>query len=142
MAERDDALMEAYIDNAVTYKWFYDGRLQYATKNNSYELKNSNIGHYVAVKVLYGDEVIVSEEFLIEEAKITGLLGDVNEDGIVNIIDATTVQKYLASLLTLTDTQKKLADVDSNGTVNIIDATTIQKHLAGIETGYAIGEAI
>ena len=142
MAERDDALMEAYLDNAVTYKWFYDGRLQYTTKNNSYELKNSNIGHYVAVKVLYGDEVIVSEEFLIEEAKITGLLGDVNEDGIVNIIDATTVQKYLASLLTLTDTQKKLADVDSNGTVNIIDATTIQKHLAGIETGYAIGEAI
>ena len=142
MAELDEELMEAYLNDDIKYKWFYDGRLQVVTKNNSYEIKKGMVGHYIGVKVVYGDKSVSSDEFKIEEATTIGLLGDATEDGIINIMDATAVQKYLANLSELSETGLKLADVDGNGIVNIIDATAIQKYLAGLETGYAIGEAI
>lgn len=142
MAELDDELMEAYLNGDVVYKWFYDGRLKLTTQSNVYEIQKSMIGHYIAVKVVYGDKSVVSEEFQIEEAKNTGLLGDATEDGIINIMDATIVQKYLAGLQELTASQLRLADVDGSGIVDIKDATAIQKYLAGLDIGYAIGKPI
>ncbi len=59
-------------------------------------------------------------------------VGDVNCDGRINILDATLIQKYLASMVTITDEQKKYADFDFNGRVNILDATKIQKYLVGL----------
>lgn len=58
------------------------------------------------------------------------LVGDVNLDGQVSIIDATTVQQYLAKFLDLSDIQKKVADTDGDGTITITDATVIQQYLA------------
>ncbi len=71
---------------------------------------------------------------------VTGLLGDANCDGKVNIKDATEIQKHIAGLVTLSETGLTLADVDNNSNVNIKDATAIQKHIAGMETGFPIGE--
>lgn len=73
---------------------------------------------------------------------VTGLLGDANEDGKVNIKDATLIQKSIANLTTLTDNGESLADADLNTKINIKDATAIQKHIAGIETGFPIGEPL
>lgn len=73
---------------------------------------------------------------------VTGLLGDANEDGKVNIKDATLIQKSIANLTTLTKTGEALADADLNTKINIKDATAIQKHIAGIETGFPIGEPL
>ena len=75
-------------------------------------------------------------------SKPVGLLGDSNGDSVVNIKDATEIQKHLAGIVTLTTDGLFFADADSNKTVNIKDATAIQKHLAGISTGYDIGEYI
>ena len=69
------------------------------------------------------------------------MLGDANEDGKVNIKDATLIQKSIANLTTLTETGEALADADLNTKINIKDATAIQKHIAGIETGYPIGKS-
>ena len=142
MAELDDELMEAYFNDEVTYKWFYDGRLWFVTKNNTYKIENSTVGHYIAVKVCYGDKSVVSEEVQIKPITKTGLLGDANQDGMVNVIDATAIQKYLVNLQELTDAGLTLADVDSSNIVNVMDATAIQKHLAGLDSKYKIGEYI
>ncbi len=75
-------------------------------------------------------------------AKPVGLLGDSNEDSLVNIKDTTAIQKHLAGIITLTQDGLFFADADLNNTVNIKDATAIQKHLAGIDTGFDIGEYI
>lgn len=77
-----------------------------------------------------------------EQPDSYGLLGDANEDGIINIMDATVIQKHLVSIEELSATGSILADVDSNGIVNIMDATLIQKYLAGLETEYKIGELV
>ena len=58
--------------------------------------------------------------------------GDVDLDGVVSVIDATTIQKNLASLLTLNELQMKLADTDGDGYVTVLDATRIQKWLASL----------
>ena len=73
---------------------------------------------------------------------IIGLLGDANEDGKINIKDATLIQKSIANLTTLTEAGEELADADLNTKINIKDATAIQKHIAGIETGFPIGEPL
>ena len=53
--------------------------------------------------------------------------GDVNRDGVVDIIDATLVQKYSVDKATLDNEQKILGDVNGDGEVDIIDATLVQK---------------
>ncbi|MBQ6153975.1 MAG: CotH kinase family protein [Ruminococcus sp.] len=58
--------------------------------------------------------------------------GDVDLDGVVSVLDATMIQKKLASLLTLSELQMSLADTDGDGYVTVLDATRIQKWLASL----------
>lgn len=71
-----------------------------------------------------------------------GILGDVNDDGKVNIKDATLIQKAAAKIIELTDDEKLRADVNADNKNNVKDATAIQKFVAKIETGFPIGEPI
>lgn len=71
-----------------------------------------------------------------------GIVGDSNFNKAVNVKDATSIQKHVAGLITLTEPGLTLADADSNGKVNVKDATAIQKYVAGIETGLPIGEYV
>ncbi|MBR3987879.1 MAG: dockerin type I repeat-containing protein [Clostridia bacterium] len=70
------------------------------------------------------------------------LMGDVTSDGAVKIQDATLIQKALAKLAELDESQNAVADVTEDGKVNIKDATAIQKFLAKIETPYKTGQLI
>ena len=54
--------------------------------------------------------------------------GDVNNDGVVDILDATLIQKFAVDKATLTDEQKEVADVNGDGVVDILDSTDIQKY--------------
>lgn len=63
-------------------------------------------------------------------------VGDADENGKINIKDATLVQKFVAGLLDLSGQAQKLADVDANGKVNVKDATLIQKFVAGLVNGF------
>ena len=64
------------------------------------------------------------------------LLGDVNGDGQVTVVDATLIQKYISGLVTFSDTQKAAADVNGDGSVSVIDATLIQKYIAGLISNF------
>ena len=57
-----------------------------------------------------------------------GILGDVNGDGIVNVKDASAIQKYAAEMTV--ELNLKLADFNKDGCVNVKDATDIQKTTA------------
>lgn len=59
-------------------------------------------------------------------------IGDANEDGKLNIKDATHIQKSTAGILTLGFSATLKADADFNSVVNVRDATHIQKKLAGL----------
>ena len=64
------------------------------------------------------------------------MLGDVNGDGNISVLDATLIQKYIAGLVTFSDTQKAAADVNGDGSVSVLDATLIQKYIAGLISNF------
>ncbi len=57
-------------------------------------------------------------------------VGDVNRDNVININDATMIQRYLAKYNDFDDEQLILADATGDGLVTIKDATEIQKYIA------------
>ena len=66
------------------------------------------------------------------EPETAAIVGDADMNSIINVKDATLIQKHVASITTLTDTALDCADADRNGDVNVKDATTVQKFVAGI----------
>lgn len=68
-------------------------------------------------------------------------LGDVDGDETVTIIDATCIQRHLASIPTYAYIEKA-ADTDEDGEVTIIDATCIQRWLVDLPSNDRIGQLI
>lgn len=58
--------------------------------------------------------------------------GDVDGNGIVNIIDALFIAQYTVNLRTLTQAQRAAADVNGDDIVNIIDALFIAQYTVGL----------
>ena len=59
------------------------------------------------------------------------VVGDVDGDGALSIMDATEIQLVIAKLKNwLSDNAKALADVDNDGGISVLDATAIQLKLA------------
>ncbi len=58
------------------------------------------------------------------------ILGDVNEDGKVNTLDAVKILQYVAKKTTLTDNQKLAANTNRDGKVNTLDAVKILQYVA------------
>ena len=59
------------------------------------------------------------------------VIGDINGDNSVDILDATLAQKHSAGKADLTEEQLAVADVNNDKNVDILDATEIQKFAAG-----------
>ncbi|MBQ2943594.1 MAG: starch-binding protein [Ruminococcus sp.] len=70
------------------------------------------------------------------------MLGDVDSNTIVNIKDATIVQKAIAGLAVFNETERFVADVDMDGNVTIKDATLLQKYVAEVLGSTLIGTMV
>lgn len=57
---------------------------------------------------------------------------DVNMDGVINVVDATLVQKYIVGLEEFDDYTFKIADTNGDGTISVVDATNIQKKIVNL----------
>ena len=69
-------------------------------------------------------------------------IGDVDGDGEVTIIDATYIQRHLASIPIPFVLNEVIADTDEDGLVSIMDATYIQRWLAHMKSNDHIGKPI
>lgn len=76
-------------------------------------------------------EVNVDKKDVNLDVKIT-VPYDVNMDGVINVVDATLVQKYIVGLEEFDDYTFKIADTNGDGTISIIDATNIQKKIVNL----------
>ncbi len=68
------------------------------------------------------------------------IYGDVDMNSIVEIVDATLVQRHLAQVITLSEEEQIRAKVDGTSTVNITDATYIQRFLAKLIDKFPVEE--
>jgi len=147
------AELVGYDDNSITFAvTLGNGVTKDITFTDTYIIDGNNY---------YTDRIVVSEDgvanlyvelddnFEVPFMRIFGcpvdfesdcIIGDADENGTVNIKDATIIQKHVADFVTLKGVGKAVADVDGNDFVNVKDATAIQKYVAGIETGYPIGK--
>ena len=109
--------------------------------------KDSNFKVVTAYPVDYSQLIDITSTSGFENMKLSGritlneptetiLYGDVNNDGVVNVIDATLVQKHAADLITLSDEQIKRADVNFDGIVNVHDSTLIRKFAANLISSF------
>ena len=62
---------------------------------------------------------------------VSYLMGDVDNDGRMTIIDATRVQRMLAGMIGLNARGMCVSDMDSDADVSVFDVTRIQRLLAG-----------
>ncbi len=69
-------------------------------------------------------------------------IGDVDLDGNIAVIDATMVQRKVASLQELAANSAIAADSDKSGDITITDATYIQRHVARLVGTANVGEKI
>lgn len=93
-------------------------------------------GTYV-VKVGYykdGEFAIMEDEFVVGETveDTTYTLGDVDNDGVVTVLDALCTVQAVAGINELTNTQILAADVDKDNLVTVLDALDIAKYIAGL----------
>ena len=74
------------------------------------------------------------------------ILGDVDGNGIVDLVDASYIQRYDAQMAVPSDVEMNImnGDVDGDGQITILDATCIQRYCAkiGNYTKWGIGEPV
>lgn len=118
---------EITVDEAGSYIFYVNGSNTLAYKVRVFEKNNTEVPTKPSTG---GNDVAPTEPLPTPPEVSTYEKGDANKDGRVNIIDATTIQKHLAQLITLDESNLVLADANGDGRVNILDATHIQKFLA------------
>lgn len=119
----------------VEYDFAINGKSVQKSSLNTYSWKPTKDGEYkisVTVKDSKNNTFTSTKLFVIGEDEDKHELGDVNLDGVINILDATEIQKHLVDLVVLNSKQLSLADINRDGIVSILDSTDIQKLLAGI----------
>ncbi|MGN0171898.1 MAG: cohesin domain-containing protein [Acutalibacteraceae bacterium] len=60
-----------------------------------------------------------------------GVLGDMNDDGTLDVSDSLALYMYVSGQQLLTTEQKALADVDRNGTLDLADALLLYRVVSG-----------
>lgn len=122
---------EAYNSTGnVEYEFAVNGNTVQKSSSDSYSWTPSESGTYqlsVTATDSNGDTVTKNVSYTIGSQEQKYELGDVNLDGVVNIKDATEIQKYGVELVSLNTLQLSLADFNKDGLVNISDATEIQR---------------
>ena len=75
-------------------------------------------------------------EYTVEDSQQNIVLGDVDGDSKVSVMDATLIQMYKAQMIELSDEQLSRGDTDKDSVVSVMDATLIQRLVAQLIEGF------
>ena len=143
----DEITAHAKPDDGYVFKGWYHVRIEWGPSDELPKYEGDMISadpdftYKPGVTVIEGDEEPLRYICAVFE-KQTGILGDVDGDGKVTIVDATYIQKKLASIPLTITIDAAIADTDADGAVTIIDVTYIQKWLATLPSNDKIGKPI
>ena len=92
------------------------------TKDNQNENLNSKTNFVATGDILKVDE----KEYTVI------VLGDLNSDGLLNVIDLAKLKKYITEIENLDEKYKLSADINQDETVNIIDSVRAKQYITGL----------
>ena len=70
------------------------------------------------------------------------MIGDADNDREISVLDATTIQRFIADLIGEDQILLSASDADGDQAVTVLDATAVQRWIAGFEAGKDIGKII
>jgi hypothetical protein len=107
--------------------------------NAKFMLSNYANGNILSTNTSYSKDYAID----VSKAKLNFVVvnksstkGDVNSDGRINSNDALIVLQASTNIISLSDSQKKLADVTGEGSVNSSDALKILQYATGKITSF------
>ncbi len=119
-----------------------NGTYKDAITGNTFTVSGGKITGSVGntgVAVIYENNATPTEKPT--DPPVTYVLGDIDETGEVDNVDATYILRYAIGVVkSITDKQVLEGDVDGDKAVTVIDATYIQRYAVKMSTPYAIGE--
>ncbi len=86
----------------------------------------------VSNKIENGNFVFVTSHFSYYAVIESGLLGDVNGDGSVNVLDNKVLYNHIEGISVLDGYNLAVADVNGDGSVNVLDNKVLYNHIEGI----------
>ena len=122
-----------------TYSWEPIADATVTVGDNKYTTDSNGIVTVDTSKLSYFNNVQIERKSSSDAPNVCRLDGsfgfyfnDINQDGKVNINDATRLQKHLVNKDSLDDKGLSVSDVNLDGEINVRDVTALQKILAEI----------
>ena len=91
-------------------------------------------GHITAEYTVTVSDKNITRNVELYLATSSGVLGDVNGDGLVTLKDVLILRKVVAGVATLPDVYADNADVNRDGIVTLKDILLLRKVVAGVAT--------
>ena len=135
---RENVQMPKSIE-ALRYKFEYPkgAYCLYGLKPDTYKLSIEDLGDSRDYR-LTKSEIVISDTKDIQKADITVnkrplLLGDVNRDGYIDVMDISIIAAYIKGIKKLDGRSPLTADVNETRDINITDVSTIAAHVKTIK---------
>lgn len=126
----NDGYYKNYPDEIIALaRWYYDEGHLY---DNEFTWTNSpaaDIYRQGNPWDWWGDGIPSLEEISSDPQTPENLIGDIDENGIINATDAVKLISFMTCKSTLTDSQLKNADINSDSSVNIADMILLKQML-------------
>lgn len=78
------------------------------------------------------DEHVFAIQKAIDLLQFAFKLGDINDDGVITLVDARMALQAVSQTITLSDTQTLATDVNEDGKISLVDARIILQVVAGV----------
>lgn len=127
-------------DHSSLRKAYFDPEtLTMVTDSNNTSYSNNFDGMYsYCADWLASRAAWISSQYVSSYTPKVALMGDINKDTCINIVDASLVQRFIADMVLADNESAFASDVNNDGKITIDDSTAIQKYIAKFATGYGI----
>ena len=96
----------------------------------------------VTLVASWDEPVVKPEPSTPDEPKMVGVMGDIDNDGSIDSLDALFVLRMSVGIEKITETNKAIADVDLDGKVSSADALDILRSSVGYNDNKNVGKQV